>query len=41
MENFNNWLSDMSFEFENDFLGVKKTKVNDLLSENNIQELEN
>jgi len=39
MENLNNWLDDMTFEFDNDFLGVNKSKVNDLLAENNIQEL--
>tara|TARA_A100000164_G_C21888281_1_gene763960 strand:- start:342 stop:461 length:120 start_codon:yes stop_codon:yes gene_type:complete len=39
MEEFNNWLEDMNFEFENDFLGQNKSKINETLNENNIQEL--
>lgn len=41
MEDFNNWLDDMNFEFENDFLGKNKSKLNELLNSNNIENLEN
>tara|TARA_R110000782_G_scaffold266706_1_gene361451 strand:- start:131 stop:256 length:126 start_codon:yes stop_codon:yes gene_type:complete len=41
MEDFNNWLDDMTFEFNNDFLGKDKSKLNDLLIENNIDKCEN
>ena len=36
MEDINNWLEDMTFEFDNDFLGVNKSKINDLLSDSDI-----
>ena len=41
MEDFNNWLDDMTFEFNNDFLGKDKSKLNDVLTENNIDKCEN
>ena len=41
MEEINNWLDDMTFEFDNDFLGVNKSKINDLLSDRDIDKLKN
>lgn len=41
MEEINNWLEDMTFEFDNDFLGVNKSKINDLLSDIHIDKLKN
>ena len=41
MEEINNWLEDMTFEFDNDFLGVNKSKTNDLLSDKDIDKLKN
>lgn len=41
MEYFKNWLDDMTFEFDNDFLGKDKSKLNDLLTDNNIDKCEN
>ena len=39
-QDFSNWLEDMSFGFENDFLNVNKSKINNLLSDSEIKEIE-
>ena len=37
---FSNWLENMTFGFENDFLNVNKSNINDLLIDNDIDILE-
>ena len=39
MEDFNEWLDDMIFEFDNDFLSVDKTKINEVLNDNQIDKI--
>tara|TARA_R110000764_G_scaffold4989_1_gene20239 strand:+ start:516 stop:650 length:135 start_codon:yes stop_codon:yes gene_type:complete len=37
---FSNWLEDMTFGFDNDFLNVDKSKINNLLSNSEIKEID-
>ena len=39
MEDFSNWIEDMNEEFDNDFLGLKKSELNDILTDNKIDKL--
>ena len=39
-KDFSNWLEDMTFGFDNDFLNVDKSKINDLLSNSEIKEID-
>ena len=39
MEDFSNWIEEMTEEFENDFLGINKSKINKELIENDINEI--
>ena len=38
-KDFSNWLEDMTFGFDNDFLNVDKSKINNLLSDSEIKEI--
>tara|TARA_R110000796_G_scaffold118902_1_gene232870 strand:+ start:89 stop:223 length:135 start_codon:yes stop_codon:yes gene_type:complete len=37
---FRNWLGNMSYGFENDFLNVDKSKINNLLSDSEIETID-
>ena len=37
---FSNWLEDMTFGFDNDFLNVDKSKINNLLLNSEIKEID-
>tara|TARA_R110002167_G_scaffold77312_2_gene214803 strand:- start:375 stop:509 length:135 start_codon:yes stop_codon:yes gene_type:complete len=39
-KDFSNWLEDMTFGFDNDFLNVDKSKINKLLSNSEIKEID-
>ena len=39
-KDFTNWLEDMTFGFDNDFLNVDKSKINNLLSDSEIKEID-
>ena len=39
-KDFSNWLEDMTFGFDNDFLNVDKSKINNLLSNSEIKEID-
>tara|TARA_R110000868_G_scaffold54991_1_gene171291 strand:- start:464 stop:598 length:135 start_codon:yes stop_codon:yes gene_type:complete len=39
-KDFSNWLEDMTFGFDNDFLNVDKSKINNLLSDSEIKEID-
>ena len=38
-KDFSNWLEDMTFGFDNDFLNIDKSKINNLLSDSEIKEI--
>ena len=40
IKDFSNWMEDMSFGFENDFLNKDESKLNYLLTQNNIDKCE-
>ena len=39
-KDFSNWLEDMTFGFDNDFLNIDKSKINNLLSDSEIKEID-
>tara|TARA_R110000737_G_scaffold273863_2_gene280693 strand:+ start:575 stop:709 length:135 start_codon:yes stop_codon:yes gene_type:complete len=39
-KDFSNWLEDMTFGFDNDFLNVDKSKINNLLYDSEIKEID-
>ena len=39
-KDFSNWLEDMAFGFDNDFLNVDKSKINNLLLDSEIKEID-
>ncbi len=40
MENFTDWLDEMTNEFNNDFLGLKKSELNETLTNNQINKID-
>tara|TARA_R110002096_G_scaffold254320_1_gene447599 strand:+ start:125 stop:259 length:135 start_codon:yes stop_codon:yes gene_type:complete len=39
-KDFSNWLEDMTFGFDKDFLNVDRSKINNLLSDSEIKEID-
>lgn len=39
IKEFSDWLSDSAFNFDNDFLNVNKSKINDLLLDSDIENI--